>query len=535
MAAGVADTFDTAGSPASRTKRSLRIGIVGAGLAGVGLAVQLKRAGFSNFVLFERADRLGGTWRDNTYPGAACDVPSHLYSFSFAPKSDWQRRYSSQQEILAYIEDLARRNGITPHIHFGSSVARAVFDEGTATWLIETSRGQRVVLDAFIPAVGQLSLSSIPAFAGRETFQGASFHSSRWDHSVALQGKRIAVIGSAASAVQIVPELAKVAARLCVFQRTPNWLIPRLNWPYGKIRKTLFRYLPGYRALTRASIYFFQEWLFNALRTGSMCNRIMRSLALWHLRRQVLDQRLQENLTPNYEFGCKRVLLSDDYYPCFNLANVELVTESIERFTSSGIRTVDGASRDFDVVVFATGFDVRNCLRPVEIRGRAGLDLQRHWTRGPEAYRGIAVPGFPNLFILYGPNTNLGHNSILFMFECQFSYILQCLKRMATRNLFTLEVSADATARFNRALHKELAGTVWTTGCGNWYGEGSHITANWSASTVRYWRETRRVNFGDFLEIATPNETPSGGRRLGSPTNGSASTSRFVPEATNEA
>jgi cation diffusion facilitator CzcD-associated flavoprotein CzcO len=251
--------------------------------------------------------------------------------------------------------------------------------------------------------------------------------------------------------------------------------------------------------------------MFQAMRSGSALNRLMRRVALWHLWRQVKDPALRARLTPDYEMGCKRVLLSDDYFPCFNNPAVELVTDPIERFEPGGVRTADGTSRPFDVVVFATGFDVRHCLRPVEIRGRGGLDLQEHWSRGPEAYRGVAVPGFPNLFLLYGPNTNLGHNSILFMFECQFAYVVRCLDRMVARDLDALEISPEANARYNERLQKELAGMVWTTGCGNWYGEGGRITANWSGSTVRYWRETRRVDFGHFLEHRTLTRSPAGG------------------------
>lgn len=494
--------------PVQRDKRTLRVGVVGAGLAGIGLAIRLRQAGFSNLVLFEKGDRAGGTWRDNTYPGAACDVPSHLYSFSFAPKADWTSRYSPQAEILAYIEELTHRYDIHRAIRFGEAATRAAFDEASATWTVETSRGAREVVDVFVPAVGQLSVPSLPAFDGLQDFGGASFHSARWDHAVPLEGKRIAVVGSAASAVQIVPELARVAERLCVFQRTPNWLIPRMDWRYSRFRKALFRYLPGYRALTRGWTYFSQEALFNAMRTGSLTNRVMRRLSLWHLGRQVEDATVRAKLTPGYVLGCKRVLLSDDYYPCFNRPNVELVTEGIQRFEPSGIRTSDGRPRDFDVAVFATGFDVRNCLRPVEIRGRAGRDLQEHWAAGPEAYRGIAVPGYPNLFMLYGPNTNLGHNSILFMFECQFAYIVQCLEHIVARNLRTLEVSREATERFNRRVRNDLSRTVWTAGCSNWYGEGSHITANWGGSTLRYWRETRRVEFGDFIEQENGTTSP---------------------------
>jgi cation diffusion facilitator CzcD-associated flavoprotein CzcO len=507
-----------------RDRASLRIGIVGAGFAGIGLAIRLKKAGFSNITLFERADRLGGTWRDNTYPGAACDVPSHLYSFSFAPKSDWQARFSGQPEILAYIEDIAARFGVTSRIRFGAAVRRATFDEPGGTWTVEDSRDECHVFDVFVTAVGLLSLPSVPKIEGADEFAGARFHSAAWDHSVALAGKRVAVIGSAASAVQIVPELTKVASRVAVFQRTPNWIIPRWSWRYCAAEKALFRWLPFYRLLTRAWTYSFQEALFSALRTGSTLNRLLKSVALWHQRRQVTDPLLREKLTPHYELGCKRVLLSDDYYPCFNQPHVELVVERIERFVPAGIRTVDGRERAFDVVVMATGFDVRSCLRPIEIRGREGLDLQDRWSQAPEAYRGMTVVGFPNLFILYGPNTNLGHNSILYMFECQFGYIVECLERIVTRNLRTLEVSPAAYTRYNRVVQKELARMVWGTGCGNWYGDNGRISANWSGSTFRYWRETRRVEFDHFIEQPLPSgargdaaDSDADGRSAGRP------------------
>jgi cation diffusion facilitator CzcD-associated flavoprotein CzcO len=482
-----------------RDRAALRIAIVGAGFAGIGLAIQLKRAGYSKIILYEKAAGLGGTWRDNAYPGAACDVPSHLYSFSFAPKSDWQGRFGSQGEILAYIEDVASRFGVKSMVRFGTAVTRAVFDEGRGTWTVEDSRREREVFDVFVTAVGQLSIPSVPRMEGLDDFGGARFHSASWDHSIALEGKRIAVIGSAASAVQIVPELTRLASRLAVFQRTPNWLIPRWNWQYSAAGKALFRWLPFYRLLTRASIYCFQEALFGALRTGSTLNRIMKGIALWHLRRQVPDAGLRAKLRPHFELGCKRLLLSDDYFPSFNQPHVELVIERIERFVPAGIRTVDGKERAFDVVVFATGFDVRSSLRPVEIRGRGSVDLQDRWSQSPEAYRGVAVPDFPNMLILYGPNTNLGHNSILFMLECQFDYIVQCLDRIVSRNLRTLEVSAEASEKYNRDVQNQLAGMVWTTGCGNWYGENGRISANWSGSTFRYWRETRRVDFHHFL------------------------------------
>jgi cation diffusion facilitator CzcD-associated flavoprotein CzcO len=498
------------GSTASESdRRSLRVGIIGAGFAGVGLAARLRKV--SEVVVFEKASRLGGTWRDNTYPGAACDVPSHLYSFSFAPNHDWHNRYAGQAEIRNYIEDFAHRFGVEPLVRTGTAVERAAFDEESGSWEVTTAQGGREVFDVLVTAVGQLSIPSVPKFEGVERFVGASFHSAAWDHSVPLAGRRLAVVGSAASAVQIVPELAKVASHLTVYQRTPNWIIPRWDRAYGAAGRALFRYFPPYRQLTRASIYLRQEALFRAMRTGSTLNRLMKQVALCHLRRQVRDPVLRDRLTPRYVLGCKRVLLSDDYLPCFNDARVELVTGPIERFEAAGIRTADGVLRAHDVVVFATGFDTRNPLSRIDIRGRDGAALRDRWSAGPEAYRGLAAPGFPNLFFLYGPNTNLGHNSILFMLECQFGYVLQCVKRLLDRGLKTLEVAPQAAARYNAGLRRELAGSVWATGCGNWYGDGGRITANWPGSTVRYWYETCRVDFRDFLERRDASHAPGAG------------------------
>jgi cation diffusion facilitator CzcD-associated flavoprotein CzcO len=490
--------MDTTSS--GRDRKSLRIGIIGAGFAGIGLAARLLQAGYSNIVIFERAPSLGGTWRDNTYPGAACDVPSHLYSFSFAPKSDWHNRYARQYEIHSYMQDLASRFGVEPLLRCGRSVEQAVFNDVDGTWLVTTSRAERETFDVLVTAVGQLSVPSVPKFAGLERFDRPTFHSAAWDHSVPLAGKRIAVVGSAASATQIVPELAKVASRVIVYQRTPNWIIPRWDRPYGAIDRALCRYVPLYRKMVRACIYLRQEALFQALRTGSALNRTMQRVSRWHIRRQVRDAILRDKLTPRYTFGCKRVLLSDDYLPSFNLPTVELVTERIAGFEPGAIRTMDGTCRPCDAVVFATGFDTRNTLSGIDIRGCDGARLSDCWSHGPAAYLGVAVPKFPNFFLLYGPNTNLGHNSILFMFECQFDFIMQCLDRLVARGVMALEVSAEACASYNRDLQAKLAGSVWVTGCGNWYGDGERITANWPGSTIRYRYETRHVNFHHFVE-----------------------------------
>jgi cation diffusion facilitator CzcD-associated flavoprotein CzcO len=345
-----------------------------------------------------------------------------------------------------------------------------------------------------------LSKPVIPDFPGRADFAGASFHSAAWDHSVALDGKRVALVGSAASAVQILPEITRVAGHVDVFQRTPNWLLPRNNQVYKGWKRALFRYVTPYRLAVRLYLYLYGEFLFDAFRTGSWRNRLLKNMSLKHLEAQVRDPALRQKMVPQYEIGCKRVLFTDDFFPCFNQPHVSLVTEAIDRFEATGIRTADGVLHDADVVVFATGFDVSNSLRPVAIGGRDGVDLQAMWANGPEAYRGVAVPHFPNLFMLYGPNTNLGHNSIIVMLEAQSRYIVQCLERMVDRNLATLEASEAATHDYNRWLQAQLGNMVWSTGCGSWYTTGGRVTANWSGSTLEYRRQMRDVVFGDYVE-----------------------------------
>jgi cation diffusion facilitator CzcD-associated flavoprotein CzcO len=488
-----------AARPSPHTRARLRIAIVGAGFGGIGLAVLLRRAGFDTITLFERGAAVGGTWRDNTYPGAACDVQSHLYSYSFAPRTTWSQRFSGQAEILAYIQDVAKSFGIMDAIRLNTAVIRADFDAARNIWHVETSDGASAEFDIFIPAVGQLSRPSTPAFPGLEDFQGAYFHSAAWDHSVPLAGKRIALVGSAASAVQIAPELAKSAGHLSVFQRTPNWLVPRNNRAFTTLRHKLFSHLPGYRRAVRLYLYLYGEFLFDAFRTGSWRNGLLKSVALKHLAAQIPDPELRAKLTPTFELGCKRVLFSDDFYPCLTQPNVSLITDRIERFEPAGIRTSDGTIHPIDIAVFATGFDVRNSLHHVAITGRGGIELQQRWQAGPEGYRGIGVPGYPNMFLLYGPNTNLGHNSIIVMLEAQARYIVKCLEYFVSANLNTVEVREEGNKRFNDKLQQQLGAMVWSTGCGNWYASEGRVTANWSGSTLEYRRQMKNVDWSDFV------------------------------------
>jgi len=487
-----------------RTRAGLRVAIVGAGVAGIGLAVQLKKAGFYAVTVFEKGCRVGGTWRDNTYPGAACDVQSHLYSYSFAPRADWSDRFSGQAEILEYIEGVARDFGVLSMVRLNTAVTAATYDEARAVWRVSTNDGFVTEFDIFVPAVGQLSRPSIPDLPGRTDFAGAAFHSACWDHTVELAGKRVALVGSAASAVQILPELAKICGHVDVYQRTPSWLVPRNNGRYSALRKLLFRHLPFYRQALRLYLYLYGEFLYDAFRTGSWRNRLFKKAALKHLEAQVPDAALRAKLTPGYELGCKRILFSDDYYPAFSLAHVSLITEAICGIEGCGLRTVDGVLHEAEVIVFATGFDVRNCLAPIAIQGVGGAGLQALWESGPFAYRGVAVPGFPNMFVLYGPNTNLGHNSIIVMLEAQFGYIVQCLERIVAGDLTALEVSEAACRAWNERMQQELGRMVWSTGCGSWYeSAGGRITANWWGSTLEYRRRMKVVDFSDFVEVVT--------------------------------
>jgi len=476
------------------TQGNLRVGIIGAGFGGVGLAILLKRAGYRAITIFERGARVGGTWRDNSYPGAACDVPSHLYSFSFAPKADWSDHYSPQEEILSYIETTARDFGVSELVRLNCGVTSAVFDEARNVWAVQSAGGEDFEVDILVSAVGQLSQPVIPEFPGRAEFAGVQFHAARWDHSVALAGKKIAVVGAAASAIQIVPALAGVASELTIFQRTPNWIIPRNNRRYSALARAAMGGLA-----VRLGLWLRQEFLFGAFRTGSWRNRWVKKMALKNLSDQVPDTALRAALTPQYELGCKRLLVSDDYYPSFSKPAVTLVTSGISRFEAEGIRTADGVLHPADVCVFATGFDVRNCLAPIHITGAGGVDLQEAWRDGPQAYWGVALPGFPNFFMEYGPNTNLGHSSIILMLEAQARYIVKCLDHMVAKGAARIEVSEGANSRFNTWLQQDLAGTVWTTGCGNWYGQEGKITANWGRNTWEYIKGMREPVFGDFV------------------------------------
>jgi len=478
-----------------------RIAIIGAGHSGICMGMQLKRAGIHDFVILEKGATLGGTWRDNTYPGASCDAPSYLYSFSFAQKADWSRRFAWQSELLGYSVECAVRSGLMPHCRINAEVVAARFDETRSLWRVALAGGDVIEAQFLVTGVGQLHRPATPAIPGLATFRGVQFHSARWDHGVDLAGKRIAVIGNAASAVQFVPQIVPLAAELTIFQRSANWLMPRkdrLYTPREQRRRMRWPWLARMRH--RAQWFFFGELQLTPLMKQV---RIVQWLAtrksLWHLRRQVRDPALRATLVPDYPIGAKRVLFNDDYYPTLGRANVRLVTGGVARIEPEGVVTRDGELVPADVIVFATGFQATDFLAPMAIAGTGGRDLREEWRGGAHAYLGVTVSGFPNLFMLYGPNTNLGHNSILVMIEAQVGYILDAIRQMDERGLRRLDVKRDVMEAYNRELQRDLATSVWAADKQSWYklADGT-ITNNWPHSTIRYRRLLRRADLAAY-------------------------------------
>ena len=459
----------------------VKVAILGAGFAGLCMGLRLLAQGETSFVILEKADRVGGTWRENIYPGAGCDIPSHLYSYSFEPNPDWPEVYSAQPDILAYIEGVVEKHGLSGHIRFGAEVVGAAWDQAAERWRIRTAAGETVTAQAFVTAWGQLNRPKLPSIEGRDDFAGAAFHSALWDSEVDLAGRRVAVIGNGASAVQFVPEVAKVAAELVLFQRSPNWIVPRMNRPYTVEEKARFRADPSAMAKVRHEIFQMAEDRLLAKRAGTLPVEEV-PIPLAHLHAQVQDPELRAKLTPDYEIGCKRVLISNDFYPALTRPNVELVTEAITRMTARGVVDAAGRLHAADVVIYATGFETNSFVGETAIVGSGGLTLAQAWKDGPEAYLGVTVAGFPNLFMLYGPNTNLGHNSIIYMIEAQVGYVLQALAHDRP-----LSVRPEVMAAYNRQIQEELADTPWAGSCTSWYKTADgRILNNWPGSAKAY-------------------------------------------------
>jgi cation diffusion facilitator CzcD-associated flavoprotein CzcO len=486
-----------------------RVAILGAGFGGIGAAVQLIRRGERDFVVLERGGDVGGTWRDNHYPGCACDVPSHLYSFSFAPKADWSRTFATQPEIYAYLRDTAQRFGVTEHVRFGEEVLDVRYDEAAERWEVRSS-GMHITADVVISAVGALSEPSVPELPGIERFAGPAFHTAAWDDAVPLHGKRVAVIGTGASAIQVVPEIAGRVEHLDVFQRTAPWVMPRLDRPIAAWQRTLLRRVPGAQRLLRGWLYWTRELLAVGLMHPRLMTRLER-IAREHLRRQVQDPQTREQLTPGFRMGCKRILLSNTYLRAFNRDNVSLVTAGITEVRERSIVTADGDEHPVDVIVYGTGFHVTDLPVAERVRGRDGRSLSEAWHGGISAYKGTTIAGFPNLFMLLGPNTGLGHNSIIFMIESQLRYVMSALRARERDGMHTLEVRPEAQRDYNDALQGRMAGSVWTTGgCASWYLDANgRNTTLWPGFTWPFRRQTANFDRGAYVGRPRRADTPT--------------------------
>ena len=468
--------------------------IVGTGFAGLGMAVRLKQAGIDDFVVLERAGEVGGTWRDNTYPGAACDVPSHLYSFSFAPNPDWSRSFSPQAEIQEYLRRVATGFGVRPHICFRCELLGAAWDETGRRWRVRTSAGD-FEADVLISATGALSDPAIPPLAGLDRFDGTVFHSARWRHDHDLTGRRVAVVGTGASAIQFVPQIQPAVGHLTVFQRTPPWILPRWDRQFSPVERWAFRHVPLVQRLARAGIYWGREQMVAGFVVAPNLMRAAERLARQHLERSVPDPVLRAKLTPDYRIGCKRILISNDYLPSLTRPNVELVAAGLAEVRERSVVAADGTEHEVDTIIFGTGFHVTDIPVADRIVGRAGVTLKEHWAGGMKAYKGTAVAGFPNLFLLVGPNTGLGHSSQVFMIESQITYATDAVDHIA-RTGGVVEVRDDAEDAWDRDVQQAMGRTVWTTGgCASWYLDArGRNTTLWPGSTWGFRRRTARFD-----------------------------------------
>jgi cation diffusion facilitator CzcD-associated flavoprotein CzcO len=487
------------GADDSRTS-SPKILIIGAGFGGIGMGIGLRKAGFDDFVILEKAADLGGTWRDNQYPGCACDVPSPLYSFSYELNPDWSRLFAPQEEIWEYLRRCAAAYGIDRHIRYGSRVESVAWDDADRLWTVRTAEGKRYRTHAVISGAGALHLPSYPDIAGIDEFAGESFHSSRWNHAADLTGKRVAVIGTGASAIQLVPAVAGQGARLTVFQRTPPWIQPRPDVAIPDRMRAVLRTVPGAARALRYAVYWGLETRALGFALDPRLMAPMEAVARRHLERQVSDPELRARLTPDYTIGCKRILVSSDYYPALQRPDVDLVTDPIARITRTGVVTADGTPHGADALVFATGFRVVDAATELNVSGRGGVKLKDAWAAGVEAYRGITVPGFPNFFMLLGPNTGLGHTSVVFMIEAQVQHVLSCLRIVSRRKAATIEATEPVTRRYNDSLQRRLRRAVWSAGgCRSWYLDDAGINrAIWPGFSFEYWARTRRARGRDY-------------------------------------
>ena len=498
------DKTTASGTAVTDLPAHTRVLVIGAGFAGLGLAIKLTEQGEDSFLVVERGDDVGGTWRDNTYPGAACDVPSQLYSFSFALNPDWSRSFSPQPEIQAYLRRVAEESGTLSRFRFRTTVTDAAWDDDARLWRVTTTAGA-LTADVLVSAAGALSDPKMPDIDGIDSFAGEVFHSARWNHDSDLTGKRVAVIGTGASAIQLVPEIASTVAHLDVYQRTAPWVMPRRDRAYTGIERLAFRTVPGIQRLYRSAIYWARETFVPAFTVSPRIAAPAKKASLTNIAKGIDDPGLRAKVTPHYEIGCKRILISNDWYPALNRDNVEVVTDRITKVTPGGVVTDDGTEREIDVLVVATGFHTTDLPIAEHLVGRTGETLAEQWRReGMSAYKGATTRNFPNLFFLVGPNTGLGHSSMVFMIESQISYVVDALRTMAVQDLDAVEPLPAAETRWNDDLQRRMRRTVWNTGgCSSWYldAHGRNVTL-WPRTTFTFRRLTREFDIEQYAVTA---------------------------------
>jgi cation diffusion facilitator CzcD-associated flavoprotein CzcO len=474
------------------------IAVVGAGFGGVGALVMLKRAGYEDVTVFEKGERVGGVWHHNTYPGAACDIASHLYEFSFAPNPYWSRRYAPQAEIQAYLENVAREHGVLDRIRTNTEVERASWDEERGKWVLETTAGDHEA-DVLVTACGQLSVPAVPPLPGLESFAGPAFHTAEWRHDVELRGKRVAVIGTGCSAIQVVPSIQPVVERVDVYQRSAGWTFPKMDFAYKERTKRLFARFPVLQRLDRAVVFWFMEFGAAAMTKRPSLLAFFRAAGRRQINQAIKDPELLRKVTPRDEVGCKRVMLTDDWYPTLTRPNVDLVTDRIAEITPGGIRTTDGTERPVDVLVLATGFKTHGFVAPMEVTGAGGRTLAEEWSDVPRAYLGLSVPGFPNMFLLYGPNTNGGTGSVIYTIESGIGHVIAALQEMERSPAARIELRRETAAAFDRELRAALGQTVWHSGCTNWYvDENGNDPNQWPWLWRQYRRRTAEIQPGTY-------------------------------------
>lgn len=474
--------------------------IIGTGFSGLAMAIKLKEKGINDFIILEKAKEVGGTWRENTYPGAECDIPSALYSFSFEPNANWKYKWSMQPQILEYIKHVAKKYDLYRHIHFQKEMTSAKWEATEGHWFIQTKDGTNYTGKTLVSAIGQLHHPSTPNFKGKEQFTADSWHSAQWNHEVSLAGKTVGVIGNAASAVQFIPEIAKKAGKVIVFQRSSNWMLPKQDRAYHEWEKKIVARFPILLRMYRLKIWLTGGALFFLMKQGNtLLRKFYQKQTVDYIKEYIKDPEIVQALTPKYPLGAKRVLFSDTYYPALAQSNVQLVTGGVKEITEKGVLAGDGSAHEVDVLIYSTGFKTNPFLAGLDIQGKNGLTIKEHWQDGPKNYLGMTVDNFPNLFIMYGPNTNLGHNSIILMSEAQATYISQCVEALEENNWTALEIKPAIINAYHETTQNRLKNMIWTTVEDSWYKSANgNVPNNYPGRTMEYIRQTKTVNFEEY-------------------------------------